>query len=363
MKISWIRGSETIDFSLPNKFFVLGLIGTAKSTFLETMAEEYLFRNQAVCDIFGSRDGEGLAWLRSKWVTSGEKKVLLVHGQNVDVKCSYDTKSVSDLKLNDFDNYDLIISSTPLYITPNQEFREVNRLLDLLYKRQSWTRLVYGITREAANLFYSRLRVSGDQLQAKAEAVYLIRESRHMGLALGLDSLKYTSIDIDMRMLTDFQIIKSLGRFGLPDDLKWLYSFIRPEFIRKMGKNEFVIITNSGAIGIGVFQPLLWHKQQGEHILKAVDVKVEYGEVPKLGEDRRTYKTIGDEEHAEIMALYLDEKQSMAKIEKLKRRSRSTIKAQIDEHDEAVTRSGFCPKCKRVNGLHTTQLSKCIIQY
>lgn len=174
-----------------------------------------------------------------------------------------------------------------------------------------------------------------------------------MGLALGLDSLKYTSIDIDMRMLTDFQIIKSLGRFGLPDDLKWLYSFVRPEFIRKMGKGEFCIVTNSGAIGIGVFQPLSWHKQEREDILKAVDVKVEYGEAPKLGEDRRTYKTIGDEEHAEIMALYLDSNQSMAKIEKQKGRSRSTIKAQIDEHMEAVARSGFCPKCQRIQGKHS----------
>lgn len=352
MMITWLRGSETINFSLPNKFFVLGLIGTAKSTFLETMAEEYLFRNQTVCDIFGSRDGEGLAWLRSEWVTNDEKKVLLVHGQNVDVKCSHDTKSISEMNLKDFSEYDIIISSTPLYVTPNQEFQEVNRLLDLLYKRQSWDRLVYGITREAANLFYSRLRVSGDQLQAKAEAVYLIRESRHMGLALGLDSLKYTSIDIDMRMLTDFQIIKSLGRFGLPDDLKWLYSFITPEFIRQMKKGEFVIIANSGAIGIGEFKPLTWHKQQGEHILKAVDVKVEYGEAPKLGEDRRTYKTIGDPEHAEIIALYVDSEKSMAKIEKQKERSRSTIKAQIDSHNEAIKRSGFCPQCSRVKGNH-----------
>jgi hypothetical protein len=195
--------------------------------------------------------------------------------------------------------------------------------------------------------------VNKDQLAAKAEAVYLIRESRHMGSALGLDSLKYTSIDIDMRMLTDFQIIKSLGRFGLPDDLKWLYSFVRPEFIRKMGKGEFVIITNSGAIGIGVFSPLSWHKQEGEHILRAVGVKVEYGEVPVTSQDRRTYTTISNDEHVEIMALYLDSKQSMAKIEKQKSRSRSTIKNQIDEHNEAITRSGFCPKCQRVRGNHT----------
>jgi polynucleotide 5'-kinase involved in rRNA processing len=52
--IIWRRGNEKIDFNIANKFFVLGLIGTAKSTFLEMLAEEYLFRNQCVLDLFGS---------------------------------------------------------------------------------------------------------------------------------------------------------------------------------------------------------------------------------------------------------------------------------------------------------------------
>ena len=103
---------------------------------------------------------------------------------------------------------------------------------------------------------------------------------------------------------------------------------------------------------------LLSNKQEGEHILKAVYVKVEYGEVPESGENRRTYTTIGDEEHVEIMALYLDSKQSMAKIEKQKNRSRSTIKMQIDEHNEAITRSGFCPKCQRIRGNHAKDTTK-----
>ena len=285
---------------------------------------------------------------------------MLLHGENVDVKSSHDTKVVSALALEDLEKDDLVISATPLYITPGQEFFEVNKILDVLYSRLYWKRLVYLIAREAANLFYSRLQICSDQIKAKAEAIYLIRESRYMGMAIGLDSLKYTSVDIDMRILTDYQIIKSLGRFGLPDDLKWLYSFLAPEFIRKMEKGSFAIVGNSGAIGVGYFTPIPWHKQIKENICHAVGVKVEYGEVPVHGTNRHTYQTVGGSEHREILALYIDQSQSMAKIEKLKHRSRSTIKDQIDSHNEAIARSGFCPSCQRVRGTHARQSTKAV---
>ncbi len=303
-----------------------------------------------VLDLYGSRDGEGLAWLRSEWVK--DKHVLLLHGDNVDVQSNYQTKNVSKLSLKDLENYDIIISATPMYISPDQEFREVNRVLDLLYKRQTYKRLVYAVVREASNLWYSRLSVSRDQLKAKAEAVYLVRESRHMGLAVGMDTLKFTSVDIDLRVVVDYQIIKSVGLFGLPDDLQWLYHIINPQIIRRMPKQNFVILSKNGSIGIGVFSKIPWHKQEGENIVKAVGLKIEYGEEPQLGEDRHFFKTVGDYEHAEILALYLDAKQSMHKIAERKKRSKATIHSQIREHDQAVKRSGFCAKCRRVNGKH-----------
>jgi hypothetical protein len=351
--IKWLRGSGKIQFNTPSRYFCLGITGSAKSSFLETIGEGYLNEGHTVLDLFGSRDGEGLAWLRSKWAE--EKRVLILHGDNVDLETSHKTMNVSKLSLNDFEKYDLILSGTPCYVNPNCEFIEVNHILDLLYQRLSWKRLVYAITREAANLFYSRLRANKDQLQAKAEAVYLVRESRHMGLALGLDSLKYTSIDIDMRYLVDYQVIKQMGMIGLPDDLSWLYHMVRASWIRKMDRSSFLILTREGSIGIGAFSPISWHKQEGENILKALGIKREVGEAPELGEDRRTFKTIGDAEHSEIMTLYIDEKQSMAKIHTLKNRSPATIKAQIDEHNAAITRSGFCPKCKRVNGVNANR--------
>ncbi|MCJ7633777.1 hypothetical protein MUP77_15495, partial [Candidatus Bathyarchaeota archaeon] len=73
----------------------------------------------------------------------------------------------------------------------------------MLYKRMHYKRLVFLVCREAANFYYSRLNVSDSQIFAKSQMIYLIREARHMGLALGLDSIRYYAIDIDIRNLSD----------------------------------------------------------------------------------------------------------------------------------------------------------------
>jgi len=187
-------------------YFVLGVRGSGKSSLLEHIAEAYLAEDHKILDLFASRDGESLAWLRSSHAK--DKKILLIHGDNVSVDCSFVAKNISKVSLNDFSNYDIVISSSPLYSSHDDEFFHVNRIIDLLYKRLSWKQLIYMIVRESANLYYSRLRISDNQLAAKAESTYLIREGRHVGLSLGLDTLKYTSVDIDVRSVLDYLIIE-----------------------------------------------------------------------------------------------------------------------------------------------------------
>jgi len=153
-----MRGNENLSFNRPHTYYVLGIRGAGKSSLLEHIAELHLERGHAILDLFGSRDGEGLAWLRSPWAE--EKRILLYHGDNADVSAPYDTKKVSEASLSDLNDYDILISASPLYSSPSDEFLQVNRLTNLLYQRLSWRRLVYVIVREAANLYYSRLKVA-----------------------------------------------------------------------------------------------------------------------------------------------------------------------------------------------------------
>ena len=352
LEIGWTRGEETIGFNRPKTFFVLGVRGSGKSSLLEYVGECYLSEGHTILDLFGSRDGESLAWLRSKYAK--DKKILLIHGDNVTVTGSFDTKNISNLTLNDFQNYDIVISSSPLYSSPDDEFYQVNKIIDLLYKRLTWKNLVYMLVRESANLYYSRLRVSTNQLDAKAGSVYLIREARHMGVALGLDTLKYSSVDIDIRSVVDYFAFKSQGVLGLPDDKTWLYGYFNPAIVRSMPPQYFLMVTTQGALGLGRFPLPSWHKQERENIIKNVGLKVEQGDQIEYAESRGAFKTVGDQEHTDIINNYIDAHLSMGKIAKKLDRSAATIHAQIRAHDESIDKQGFCAECRRLHGLHET---------
>jgi hypothetical protein len=353
--IEWIRGIEYVSFNKPHVFFITGIRGSGKSSFLELIATKYLDNGHAVFDLFGSKDGENLAWLRSPYAE--DKKILLIKGENVDVSCSWNVKTADLVTLSDFENNDVILSSSPLYSSLDQEYLSAAKLTDLLYKRISWSKIVYCIVREAANLYYSRLKISEDQTQAKAYMIYLLRESRHMGLALGLDSLRWHAIDIDVRSLSDFLVFKNLGQLGFTKEMKWLYYYVQPEVMRKLKPNNFIILTKKGSIGVGCFSKIEWHKREGENILKELGIRVEYaGEAPRESVDKGAFKTVSDHEHAEIIRLYIEEKLGMDKIAEKLNRSPRTINIHTDKHDMFVRKNGYCHICHRVKSPYFDKL-------
>ena len=350
VRVLWTRGNDKLVFNRPSTWFCLGLRGTAKSSFLEHLGTEYLANDCVVFDLFGSRDGESLAWLRSPYAK--DKKILLLKGENCDVQSSFPVKAVESLTLNDVENFDIIISASPLHLNPDQEFYNAARLTDLLYKRIHYKRLVYLIVREAANFYYSRLKVSDNQVAAKANMIYMIREARHVGIALGLDSIRYYAIDIDIRNLSDYMILKSQGVQGLANDLQWLYSFYNPTVVRCMPPQNFIIVSKTGSLGLGHFPYHSWHKEEREDILAEVGVKVEYGEVLQEAEFRGSWKTVSDKEHVDMVRMYIEEGLGFKDIAaKLGRSSRTPLE-HVHSHNNAVARSGFCPACKRTNSMY-----------
>ena len=320
------------------------------------MAEQYLEQGNGIFDLFGSRDGESLAWLRSPHVK--DKKILLIRGENVDVQCSFPVKSAESVTVQDFEANDIIISSSPLYLGMDQEFIYAAKLTDLLYKRLHYDKLIFLVAREAANFYYSRLKVSDSQLYAKAQMVYLIREARHMGLALGLDSIRFYAIDIDIRSLSDYLILKSQGVQGLSKDLKWLYKYVNPGLMRYMRPEQFIMLTTKGSIGYGIFPEIPWHKKERENILEDIGIKVTYGEVLKESVDKGTFRTVSDKEHVEIVRLYVEENLGFIKMGLKVNRSSATTQKHVILHNALVRGSGFCTSCRRANGKYHDKVAE-----
>lgn len=280
-EVFWMKGSRKINFRDPNIFFVLGRRGSGKSAFLETVACQHLMAGGKVLDLFGSKDGEGLAWLRSN--IADKHDIKLIHGEMTELK-NREGIVGKKFRLSDLKKADIFISASPLYADMDAEFESVNHVFDKLWNRTYWDVPIFIIVREAANLLYSRMKVSKSQTLAKADMTYMLRESRHSGLALGLDSTKHTSIDVNVRKLTDYLVLKNLGMYGLPNDLHWIYKYFDPNKMQQLNPNEFGMATKEGAIGLGTFDLPRWHKRTGEHILRKVGVKPEYYESEKESE-------------------------------------------------------------------------------
>jgi len=193
-----------------------------------------------------------------------------------------------------------------------------------------------------------RLKLRHDQTTAKVNMVYTIREGRHVGLALGLDSLRFLSIDIDVRTLTDFLFLKSMGIQGLSSDLRWLYSIFNPFVVASMPPQNFIIVSKSGPVGAGVFSEVPWHKKESEDIVKELGIEVEYGEPVSKGLDKGKFMTVGDEEHASLIKSYIEEGVGMGKPADRIGRPSKTVHDAVLKHDELIDKTGCCTICQRV---------------
>ncbi len=174
---------------------------------------------EKIIDLYGSRDAESLAWCRSDFANS----LLFVVGDSVKVACSWPVMKASELTIKGIQSHRVILSSSPFYGSLDEEFRALNRVIyDVLYHRTTWARAWFLMVREASNFIYSRIKITKNQQIAKADFIYLLREARHMGYAVGVDTIRWTSIDKEIRDVSDYLFIKRVGIQGLPRDISGL---------------------------------------------------------------------------------------------------------------------------------------------
>jgi len=268
-------------------------------------------------------------------------------GDSVDIKTSWNTTRVSDLTLNDIKRHDVTLTVSAFHPNRNAEFFGLNKVIETLYRRYSWREVWYLMIREASNYLYSRLKVSPNQTLAKAEFLYLAREARHMGYAMGIDTIRWTGVDADVRGVSDYLFLKAVGIEGLPKSIRWIYSLIKAKSLMSVHPRAFAVISRKGPVGLGTFDLPKWHKKEGENMLDLFDLHPEYGDVPDYGDPTRN--TVSDFEHKDIIVMYL-RLGSMKKVAKEMLRSPATINDHIKEHDKEIDTMGFCPRCRRVRG-------------
>jgi len=346
--VRWLRSQEHIPFSKANTFLNLGMKGSGKSSLLEVLA----IRHPKIIDLFASSDNESLCWCKREFIEffeglyGREPNILLVVGNDMDISARWDNIKIAELQLRDFEEHDIITTARIFFSCETDMFAALHEITTLLWeKRTHWTEVWFVLVREASNWIYSRLCMSKNDMMAKADFIKALREARHHGLAIGVDTIRWTSLDKEVRDVSDYIFLKRVGTIGLPDDLRWMYRYIRPYSMMQARPQNFMLVTGRGAVGFGRFDYPIWHKTEKEDILRSANIEVKRSE-QTLPDDRRF--GIGDFEHSEIITKYMELK-SMRKTATALARGKSTIQAHVSRHNFAIKKRGECPKCHHAN--------------
>ena len=332
--VKYVRDTDEIDYSRPDTFLCVGMRGTGKSSLLEAIAVKY----PKVIDLFGSKDNESLAWCKPD---SPFHKILFVIGDNVIVNSQYPTINYYDLTLKDIEKYEVVTTCHAFYNTKAEYYIAIQSITTMLCdKRNCWIEPWALVIREAANWIYSRLQIVKDTNMAKADFIALLREARHSGIAVLVDTIRWTNLDKEVRDVSDYIFLKRVGAIGLPKDLHFIYRYIKPRAMMKLWKNVFVLLTSYGAIGIGKFDKPSWHKEERENILFELNIDPVYLDVDRMA----LGPNVTPSEHALIMRAYSDLK-SMGKVAAKLQRSKDTIQRAIKRHNSTIEECGYCLEC------------------
>ncbi len=350
----WMRFKENIDFKAALLNLISGPRGQGKSALVEVLSWLFIKHHGAkgIIDVFSSRDGEGLGFIRNKVLGDS---VLLIHGNSTKIACEYDTMPVNKVTLDKVLQYKLVITVPKFYRNPSEEFDSLGRLLRLFWDRDHWDEgdLRVMNLREGINIASSRLSLGekSNQSDAKAQFIYALNQFRHAGFAVNLDCLRLKSVDINVREISDYIWLKHQGIFGLTEDLSFLYKkydLIR-DFMR-IPKYGFVVVSIKGGFGHGVFQRPYWHKETHENIMKIVGINaISYDDEE---EENRPDSAFTAFDHVEIIKKRLEpNKHNKPKgtqdIAKELHISSATAKNHIDYHNRDIQQLGECTRCRQ----------------
>lgn len=334
--IKWIRGSETINYKRPSTYLIMGGRGSGKSSMLETIGSRYC----KIIDLFGSKDAECLSWCKD---TSPFKKVLFIIGRNMKVVShKYQTVYADEVTLRDFEENEVITTTYTFFNTTKEYFDALQKITTLLWdQRTYWTEPWFLLIREAANWIYARLQVVKDSDSAKADFIQMLREARHSGLAVGVDTIRWTNIDKEVRDISDYVFIKKVGSIGLPKDLRFIYRYVNPVSLMKLKPPNFVLLTSEGNLGIGKFEYPKWHKEECENIMAEIGIETErLCQAPAVKGN-----TVGILEHSQIIDIY-KRNRSLRKTAAIASRDFATVVRHIDLHNDTIKEVGYCLECR-----------------
>lgn len=176
---------------------------------------------------------------------------------------------------------------------------------------------------------------------------------RHCGFALALDSIRWFSIDVDIRTIADYTFLKAQGIKELPSSLHFLYAYFEPLGVMKMTVENFILMSRKGPLTFGSSTCPYWHKRGDERFLETL-IDVRRG---RAVDYRQNSSSVGDYGHVKIGELRHARRLGFAKIAERLGVSSRTPHAHVQRHNHLIEATGECERCSRVGGPYAKVLS------
>lgn len=309
-----------------------GIRGGGKSGLLFNIATHW----PKVIGLYGSLDDEILTLLRAHKYLRKWEQCLILGPEGVDVTSSWDYKYYGDLTWADMEKYEVIVMPQKIHQQPKTFSLGCEYVASFLLRRPAVKDYWFLCVTEAANIMWARQSLKNAKLdQAKAYLVWLLRQLRHVGVAIGMDSQYLLALDKEVRNISDYTFLKNLGAFSLPPDLEWVYGYVPPPAIRALYPNEFVATDKFAGVYCGWFRLPPWHKQPKENIYESLGIRWEWGD-PEL----RKFDVAEVNTHQEDMAVHSEIVRAFLEVKTIKGTAsksghdRDTVRRHLSLHEK-----------------------------
>jgi len=264
------------DFKDVATFRIIGVRRSGKSGLGETIAIKYLQNGSSVYDLYAANDNESLAWLDSPY----SDRVILVRGAETTLDCNYHTMSIEDLEPKTAPDGRIFIMTKSFFANEELYYAALEKLTECFSKRDSWNRTHVILIREAQEWIAGRMK-SGRPRGAKDSAEDFITFNNtlfHCGYAVITDSQRSVGVSKDVRELTTFLFMKTMGQMEIPDNLNWTMKYETPELMRQLPSHLFNMVGERGQFAIGWFLLPPWHIKRGTSIIERLGIRVSFDE-------------------------------------------------------------------------------------
>ncbi len=280
----WKHKFDPPRYDIAGTFRVFGMRYSAKSAFLEAVSCKFRKHNATIIDVFGSRDGESAAWAQD---SCPYKNILFLTGDSVKLDFAnrkFDQIKISEFTLKKAEEYEIVVTTPRFYKSENEQYRALSRIVDCLKWRDEFLqkdgslKIDCLLVREARKLLTSRI-VAGaarDIQAAERDFIDLHDEGYHVGVSFLIDTLRPGALEINIREIANYTIIKRIGKMELPRQYWHLAKYFNNDwdYIRGMPLDEFILQTDKNAVCNGHFDKVPWHIVRGESLITKLGISI-----------------------------------------------------------------------------------------